>query len=724
MFMKKYIAILLVFAVCLSFYSIGALASDEDTAGQTAGGDIPSNWAVLEVEEAIGLGLVPSSLQASYTSATTRAEFAELAVIMYEKTKGEEIVFEEGVFPDTDSEIANKAFAIGVVDGISGLFAGDGSLNREQAATMLARLAKALDTPLPVVGMNFPDGAAVSDWAKEAVGQVQGAKIMAGLDNGTFSPKGQYQRQQSIATILRLNSYISDAASTLISTKLGDIRGAFDTSYDGTRVLAFKGVPFATTAARFAAPKLADTAYTGVYDATDFKQVPYQNIASGTLALLYKEYEDKGLSADEIEKVMTSESECLNLNIWTTDTTGSKPVFVWIHGGGWTVGSNRSVTSQLMSIAQEDIVCVSIGYRLGAMGWAAFESDSPNTGNLGMLDLICGLEWIQKNIADFGGDPTQVTVGGQSAGSYNVADLIRSPLSKGLFARGIMQSGSDFSVSPERVIAGTTAFAADYSGKESVSSEEAKTIMSAAPALDLATSWISSSKVTTRSTADGYVLPSDGFAATTGNNINQVDLLIGSVRDEHTLIRAGVENLAGLDGYLTRTFGADKLDAVKEHFGVTDATTDEEAVDIADHIQDISFIWNGYIYADSLSKSNNVWNYRYDYAAPAFFMPGVGPMPGFGVAHGSEINMIFKAYLDELGLDAKGYALSDNLTAAWVNFIKTGNPNGASTALSFAPYDSSNRQVTHIDIDGTSASGVPYIDDISFILETLYGYKF
>ena len=180
-------------------------------AGRIVMKDNPSAWAVPEVSWAIEVGLVPWYMQWKYTEATTRAEFAELAVITYESITKQEITgYETNVFPDNNSVIANKAFAIGVVDGIDGEFAGDEELNRQQAATMLARLASALHfgDSMPIVAMDYTDSASVAPWAAEAVGQMQAAKIMTG-DAGKFDPLGSYQRQQSIATILRLVNYVT-----------------------------------------------------------------------------------------------------------------------------------------------------------------------------------------------------------------------------------------------------------------------------------------------------------------------------------------------------------------------------------------------------------------------------------------------------------------------------------------------------------------------------------
>ncbi|MDR1705102.1 MAG: S-layer homology domain-containing protein [Clostridiales bacterium] len=165
--------------------------------------DIPSSWAVVQVNTAIAANLVPASLQSKYTQATTRAEFCALAVALYENVKGE--ITERTKFNDTTDINVEKAAAIGVTSGTgNNNFSPDSSLTREQAATMLSRLADATGKPLPKQTTTFNDVSDISSWATEAVGQMQGSGIMGGVGNNTFSPKAPYTREQSIVTIMRL----------------------------------------------------------------------------------------------------------------------------------------------------------------------------------------------------------------------------------------------------------------------------------------------------------------------------------------------------------------------------------------------------------------------------------------------------------------------------------------------------------------------------------------
>jgi hypothetical protein len=188
-------------------YDIHARVYIRPIAAAPAAGQ-PSSWAADAVNTAITTGLVPQNLQSAYTQATTRAEFAALAVTLYEKVTGNEIALDRSIpFVDTTDINAHKAYTIGVVTGMGeGRFAPDESLTREQAAAMLYRLAYAVGQPFPPSAPTFAfaDNASISSWAAEAVGQMQASGIMGGVGDNRFAPQGSYTREQSIVTMLRL----------------------------------------------------------------------------------------------------------------------------------------------------------------------------------------------------------------------------------------------------------------------------------------------------------------------------------------------------------------------------------------------------------------------------------------------------------------------------------------------------------------------------------------
>ena len=211
----------------------------------------PSAWSQVDVSTAIHAGLVPESLQSQYTQSTTRAEFCTLAVMLYEKAAGAAIgadIIEGVTFVDTDDSNVRKMAAVKVVSGVGdGKFDPNGKLTREQAATVLAQLAAALDQAFPGQVPTFADNAAISAWAQSAVGQVQAAGIMGGVGNNVFSPQGAYTREQSIVTMLYLFHWVvpgCSATSPMAQGQLYPMSALVDGQYlwgyvdkDGTFVI-------------------------------------------------------------------------------------------------------------------------------------------------------------------------------------------------------------------------------------------------------------------------------------------------------------------------------------------------------------------------------------------------------------------------------------------------------------------------------------------------------
>ena len=164
----------------------------------------PSDWAAEAVDAGISAGIVPESLRAQYGQATTRAEFCALAVGLYETVTGTQIT-QRVSFSDTSDVNVEKMAAVGVVNGVGdGLFEPGRTLTREEAATMLSRLAAALGKPLSAQAPAFVDNGSVSSWAYDAVGQMQYSGVMGGVGENRFAPAEDYTREQSIVTIMRL----------------------------------------------------------------------------------------------------------------------------------------------------------------------------------------------------------------------------------------------------------------------------------------------------------------------------------------------------------------------------------------------------------------------------------------------------------------------------------------------------------------------------------------
>lgn len=199
---RRILSIAVAFMLCLSLVPSPARAAES-----------PSAWAETDVNKAIAENLVPQALQSGYTQVITRAEFTALAVAMYETVTGSEITGRTK-FNDTTDVNVEKAASIGVVSGTGNQnFSPDAGLSREQAATMLARLAEAAGKPLTKQAAGFADNGSISSWALEAVGQMQADGIMGGVGGNAFAPQGDYTREQSILTVLRLYHFVKDGAT-------------------------------------------------------------------------------------------------------------------------------------------------------------------------------------------------------------------------------------------------------------------------------------------------------------------------------------------------------------------------------------------------------------------------------------------------------------------------------------------------------------------------------
>jgi len=211
-------------------------------------------------------------------------------------------------------------------------------------------------------------------------------------------------------------------------------------------VVAFKGIPFAAPPVgqlRWKAPQPVQP-WPGVKKCDTFGPSPMQ-----AKPVPFAVYTSEFLIPEQ-----PISEDCLYLNVWTKARRGEKrPIFVWIYGGGFTSGGTAVPIYDGEALAKKGIIFVSINYRVGVFGFLAHpdltkESPDHASGNYGLLDQIAALKWIKTNITAFGGDPDNVTIGGQSAGSMSVNCLVASPLTKGLFNKAIAESGSFMTANP------------------------------------------------------------------------------------------------------------------------------------------------------------------------------------------------------------------------------------------------------------------------------------
>ena len=306
-------------------------------------------------------------------------------------------------------------------------FGPDSPVSREQIAAILWRYA---GSPAAQAGTDFADEDTISAYAMQAVDWARANGVVNGSEGNQFLPQDHATRAE-VATILR--NYMTRTESGdndeegIVRTTAGLVQG---TNENG--IYRYLGVPYAQAAERFV-PAEDVTPWDGVLMADSYGAVSPQGSISGV-----------GGSGDQ----SGTDNNCQNLNIWTPGVNDgqSRPVMVWLHGGGFSTGSANEAGYDGENLSREgDVVVVSVNHRLNTFGFldlSAYGDKYRYSANVGMMDIVDALEWIQNNIAAFGGDPDNVTVFGQSGGGAKVLALMSSPYAEGLFDKGIVQSGA------------------------------------------------------------------------------------------------------------------------------------------------------------------------------------------------------------------------------------------------------------------------------------------
>jgi para-nitrobenzyl esterase len=371
--------------------------------------------------------------------------------------------------------------------------------------------------------------------------------------------------------------------------------------------------------------------------------------------------------------------DCLYLNIWTSAEAKTAPehlpVIVWIYGGGYINGSASMPLYWGDRLAQKGVVVVTISYRLGPLGFLALpeltrESPHHSSGNYGVMDQIAALEWIQRNIAAFGGDPKCVTIAGQSSGSISVSILTVSPLAKGLFQRAIGESGGLFEplqFAPKYLLAN-----AEHDGEKYAVSLGAASLqqLRQLPASQLT----GNASGIVHPVIDPYVLPLSPYEAFTSGEQNDVALLIGSNADEaRALVDVSHDTAATFDRDLEHSVGQlpPALLAAYPH------ATDEEARQAQLGLErDLRFGWDMWAWArlQAGTGKSPVFYYSFQQQPP---FPASSVYAGWGASHFAELWYVFN-HLDQSHWNwtPGDRKLADEMSSYWVNFARSGDPNG------------------------------------------------
>ncbi|WP_235677743.1 carboxylesterase/lipase family protein [Mycolicibacterium sarraceniae] len=372
--------------------------------------------------------------------------------------------------------------------------------------------------------------------------------------------------------------------------------------------------------------------------------------------------------------------DCLNLNIWTPDgasRSSQKPVLVWIHGGGFLNGSADIYDARWMA-TQGDIVVVTVNYRLGALGFLAHPALSPdaNIGNYGLADQQAALRWVRDNIAEFGGDPTKVTIAGESAGAMSVCDHLVAPDSAGLFRAAILQSGP---CQAQADRATGQKVSTDYATKVGCSDPDAvAACLRSLPAKELQSAPLyvgfGPDKLTGPVTGTDR-LPVDPMTEAALSRMPRIPVLIGSNGDEFAMF-AALQYLKdhGLPPYpklLSDTFGPD-APAVAAHYPL-DGFGGNDGLAYSAAVTDSLFACPTDRLTSGLAHTNPVYAYEFnDRTAPAPDPLRAVPF-AVGASHSLELR-----YLFDVGgappLNPAQRELSDKMVAYWSQFVKDGKP--------------------------------------------------
>lgn len=435
---------------------------------------------------------------------------------------------------------------------------------------------------------------------------------------------------------------------------------------------AFLGIPYAAPPVgdlRWRAP-MAPAKWDGVKKTTEFGARCMQGRIFDDMV-----FRDTGPSED-----------CLTLNVWTPakESKAKLPVMVWIHGGGFVAGGSSEPRQDGAKLSEDGVVVVSMNYRMGIFGFfetpeIIAESDK-HAGNYGLLDQVASLQWVKRNIAAFGGDPGNVTIFGESAGSFSVSELMASPLAKGLFHRAIGESGADFptKMMPPATLENSAKDGAEYAKKVfgTDSLKELRAI-SADKILEVVSRPESQRRGPGMVVVDGYFLPKPVAEIFRAGEQSDVPLLAGWNHDEGSFAVAFAKpplTAASIKELGTKEFGAKADEFFKLYATGDDATALRSWLDFSGD-RFIGFGTWKWLEAQAAKGKKAEYRYRFDLAPPEDpSRPG-----GAWAFHSCEIEYVFGTLEWRIPdrWRAEDKALSAQVRKYWTNFARSGDPNGA-----------------------------------------------
>jgi para-nitrobenzyl esterase len=513
-----------------------------------------------------------------------------------------------------------------------------------------------------------------------------------------ISESASHTSRENLAARCGRSKVVASDAATVVETNSGKIRG-----YERNGIYIFKGVPYgaSTSGSRRFMPPEKPEPWTGIRNALEYGRICPQHENGWWSPTAHFNMDGKNLASDDEYKFLIHRGtaicipgeDCLRVNLWTPEINGSgkRPVMVWMHGGGFADGCSQDLLScDGENLARNhDVVVVNHNHRLNAYGYldlaAIGGDDFASSANIGMLDIVAVLEWVRTHIAMFGGDPNNVTIFGQSGGGGKVATLMAMPAAKGLFHRAIIQSGPflrahspDYSEQVTRLVlkelglSGSQVRELQNVPVDRLSGAAAEAIKKAAMPQGVArdsfgeTGW--------GPTVDGRTLPAHPFDPGASALSAEVPLITGTTLNE---------SVNGIDHPHANEMTVEEMNRrVREEY---DSQSDAiiaayrkeypEATPFVLYATIATSRWRFRAFAQAARKAALA-------AAPAYAYiyswrtPLLDNRPG--TFHAAELPFVFDnaELLDHYSAgDPAAYVLNKQMSAAWVNFARTGDPN-------------------------------------------------
>jgi para-nitrobenzyl esterase len=498
---------------------------------------------------------------------------------------------------------------------------------------------------------------------------------------------------------------LSDQPAPIVTAKTGRLRGSMDGS-----IYVFKGIPYGAPtggANRFKPPRLPNP-WAGVRDALKFgDQCPQMAVSS---------------SNEPRSGTVSTSEDCLVLNVWTPGLRDSKkrPVMVWLHGGGYVGGSGASPVYDGTRLAQRgDTVIVTLNHRLNAFGYLYLGGGAgpeyADSGNIGQLDLIAALEWVRDNIAEFGGNPQQVTIFGESGGGSKVGTLMAMPLAKSLFHRAILQSGYGLTAITAEEAAKTTdgVLAALNLNRSQVRQLTTVPMEKLSEALRKVTGGM---PMGVGPVLDGRSVPRHPFTPDAPPISADIPVIVGSNKDETTFLFPAPDafdlDWVGLKKHVTTALPrADADKVIGELRRLRPKATPSDLYFTV--TTELGMGTNARTFATRKAAQGSapVYLYRMEWETPV----NGGRMRAH---HGLDLPLMFDNVDKSLAMVGTGAAdaqrVADAMSTAWLAFARTGSPNAA--GLAYWPAFNAQQQPTMIFNVISRAVSDP-IRDVRLLLE-------